>query len=161
MNLLKNYLTNIADLGEKEDYKDLHKIYNLNNKIKYSFNMKRILPIHIVTKKIEIINAIGFSFFIFIFTHPKISKKNSGNTLETLINHELIHFKQQVELLFIFHWLLYGFFYIKNRLTKYKSHDEAYMNNPFEREAFSNEDNLDYLKNRRFWNWIKYLQESK
>jgi hypothetical protein len=32
MNLLKNYLTNIADLGEKEDYKDLHKIYNLYKK---------------------------------------------------------------------------------------------------------------------------------
>ena len=37
------------------------------------------------------------------------------------------------------------------------NHDEAYKNNPFEREAFANDADYDYLKNRRFLAWLKYL----
>ena len=29
-----------------------------------------------------------------------------------------------------------------------------YRQNVFEKEAFENEDNLNYLKTRKFWNWI-------
>lgn len=73
-----------------------------------------------------------------------------------LINHEKIHLKQQQELLiipfyiwYVTEWLLRSVFY----LDTYK----AYQNISFEREAYYNENNLDYLNQRKFFSFIKYL----
>jgi hypothetical protein len=69
--------------------------------------------------------------------------------------HELIHFFQQIELLFVGHWILYVIFYIVER-SKGMKHDLAYRNNPFEREAYANE-NLTYLITRKPYAWLKYM----
>lgn len=73
---------------------------------------------------------------------------------EKTINHESIHIKQQEELLiipfyvlYITEWFIKLFFYGK----------KAYYNISFEREAYANENDYEYLKNRRFWAWLKYL----
>ena len=73
-----------------------------------------------------------------------------------LVRHEKIHFLQQVELLFVFHWLAYGFFYIASRL-KGHGHYVAYRYNPFEMEAYSNEHDVSYLKKRKFFAWASYV----
>lgn len=73
-----------------------------------------------------------------------------------IINHEKIHFRQQVELLFVLQWLLYVLFYFINRI-KGMNHDKAYRNNPFEKEAFANDWDRDYLKKRKFLSWLKYM----
>ena len=93
----------------------------------------------------------GFSFFIFIFYWKGVKDK------QTILNHELIHFWQQVELLFIFHWVLYSCFYFFERL-KGKKHNEAYMNIPFEKEAYAFEKNYDYVAQRKTFAWIKFIR---
>ncbi len=72
------------------------------------------------------------------------------------INHEQIHLRQQLELMVIPFYLIYLTHYLINRI-KYKSHDKAYRNICFEREAYANANNLTYLKNRKFMRWIVYL----
>ncbi len=72
------------------------------------------------------------------------------------LNHERIHLRQQIELLVIPFYIFYGLNYIFNRF-KYKRHDTAYRNICFEREAYQNESNLQYLKERKILNWVKYI----
>ena len=33
---------------------------------------------------------------------------------------------------------------------------KAYMNISFEKEAYKNDSDFNYLKKRRFWAWVKY-----
>ena len=74
-----------------------------------------------------------------------------------LVRHEKIHFLQQLEMLFVFHWLLYLFFYIVSR-TKGHDHYSAYRHNPFEIEAYDNEHNSDYLKVRKRFAWLQCVK---
>lgn len=75
---------------------------------------------------------------------------------EVTIHHEKIHFRQQLELFIVPFYILYILFYIVYRFKGY-NHFNAYMSIPFEREAYRNDTNLDYLKTRSFWAWINYL----
>ena len=72
------------------------------------------------------------------------------------LNHEKVHLKQQLELLIIFFFIWYFFEYFI-RLIKYRNSYKAYSKICFEREAYANEKNLDYLKKRKFWAFWKYL----
>ena len=75
---------------------------------------------------------------------------------KTLINHEKIHLRQQLELLIIFFYLWYvieyyfWYFRLKDSFLAYK-----YIS--FEREAFAMEDDPDYLKRRKLWSFWKYV----
>ncbi len=96
-------------------------------------------------------NYVGLSLWPFI-----ILKNDSLKSDSKLINHEKIHLRQQQELLiipfyvlYILEWLLRSILY----LDSYK----AYQNISFEKEAYYNEDNLDYLKERKALSFIKYL----
>lgn len=66
------------------------------------------------------------------------------------INHEKIHFEQQKEMLCIFFYILYLYFHLKY----------GYRNNPFEQEASRNEFNLRYIKTRKRWSWINYVNKT-
>mgnify|MGYP003127941024 CR=1 FL=1 len=91
------------------------------------------------------INAIAFGPFVW----------SRGVMDEQLKNHETIHYHQQLELLFVGQWLLYVFYWLKG-LIKYKDGEVAYRESPFEREAYANDQNLDYLKNRERFAWRHY-----
>jgi hypothetical protein len=67
--------------------------------------------------------------------------------------HETIHFQQQLELLFVFQWVLYFAFYVV-AFVKCGNGTLAYLNNPFEVEAYDNEKNEDYLLTRKRYNWL-------
>ncbi|WP_445720083.1 hypothetical protein [Flavobacterium sp.] len=92
----------------------------------------------------------GFTFFPFVFLSDKKDKSNV-----ILLNHEKIHFRQQLELLLFFFYLWYGLEFLV-RLIQYKDRRKAYLNISFEREAYANEKDLYYLKQRSFWNFLKY-----
>ena len=82
-------------------------------------------------------------------------KRKEYSNDEVMINHELIHFRQQLEMLIIFFYLLYLINYLVN-LFIYRAHDEAYRNIIFEREAYREQSNFDYLSGRRFLAWLNY-----
>ena len=71
----------------------------------------------------------------------------------TTVNHEKIHWKQQVEMLVLFFYLWYVIEYLIRLLGK----SNAYMNICFEREAYANEDDVEYLNKRKPYSWVKYL----
>lgn len=73
---------------------------------------------------------------------------------ETTLNHEKIHWKQQIEMLilpfyvwYVLEWLI--------KIPKYGP--QAYYNISFEREAYTNQEEKTYLKWRTKWSWIGYL----
>ena len=70
--------------------------------------------------------------------------------------HETIHFQQQLEMLFIPFFLLYGFFWLK-AMIKHRDGKAAYYVNPFEKEAYINETDENYLQNRKRFAWKDYL----
>lgn len=75
-------------------------------------------------------------------------KKNLNNID---INHERIHTAQMKEWLFIGFYLLYITEYLIN-LIKYKNTKIAYKNISFEKEAYTNQSNLQYLTIRKHYN---------
>lgn len=94
----------------------------------------------------------GVTIYPFVFLkHYKLK------TYNVLVNHEYIHLKQQLELLVIPFYMFYGFEFII-RLIQYRHWKTAYRNISFEREAYINEDNLGYIKNRNIWQFLKYLR---
>ena len=98
--------------------------------------------------KLLTLNRKGFvAIAIFPFMVTKIPKSKIH---KTLINHERIHFRQQIELLIIGFYITYGFEFLIG-LVKYKDWDLAYKSISFELEAFQNEKNLDYLKQRKIF----------
>lgn len=75
---------------------------------------------------------------------------------ETVISHERIHFEQQKEMLFLPFFVWYAVEWIV-RLIQYGNTRLAYCNISFEREAKTNETNVDYLENRPTFNFLEYL----
>lgn len=94
---------------------------------------------------------LGITIFPFMFLKYKAL---TGNAV--LINHEKIHLRQQIELLIIPFFVIYTIEFLV-RLILYKKWKLAYRTISFEREAYNNEKDLDYLKSRSFWMFIKYF----
>ena len=103
--------------------------------------------------KTENISIGGIALFPFVIINSKLSDARQL----VLINHERIHIRQQIELLVIPFYIWYLINYLLNRF-KYKTHDEAYRNIIFEREAFEQESNPDYLSKRNMWKFLKYIK---
>ncbi|SNR83001.1 hypothetical protein SAMN04488111_3330 [Lutibacter flavus] len=97
-------------------------------------------------------NYCGLTIYPFIFLKNKTLKKD-----EILMNHEKIHLKQQLELLWIFFFIWYFTEYLV-RVIQYKNHYLAYKNISFEKEAYQSEGNLAYLNNRKSFNFIFYFK---
>jgi hypothetical protein len=96
--------------------------------------------------------VIGLTVFPFVFLKQTNMKLNA-----VLINHERIHLRQQLELLVIPFYLIYLIEFCTN-FIKYKNVAKAYRNISFEKEAYQNEKDLEFLKSRSFWNFIKYYR---
>jgi hypothetical protein len=83
-----------------------------------------------------------------------IFARNGATVSRQVISHESIHTAQMKEMLYVFFYLFYVVEWII-RLPRYKG--KAYENISFEREAYTNMSNDNYLKERRFYAWIRYL----
>lgn len=123
---------------------------------------KSKFPIFIENSKVPVwlskvapieIYAISFGFWVW--------SRYTVNTRQR--NHETIHYHQQLELGFLFQWILYGLFwailfvrYLCKRVPKAGA--RAYRSNPFEKEAYSWDVSPDYLDERvRYKGWLKYV----
>lgn len=109
----------------------------------------------VVFKHLFYKNYVGLSLWPFIILRDASLKKDS-----VLLNHERIHLRQQRELLIVPFYLLYsleGFI----RFLIYWDAYRAYQNISFEREAYDNESNLNYLQERSALGFIKYLWAEK
>lgn len=67
-----------------------------------------------------------------------------------VLNHELIHCAQQLEWLYVPFFILYVAEWLWY-LAKYRDSDKAYRAISFEREAYANERNADYLRTRKHY----------
>jgi len=84
--------------------------------------------------------------------------KEEYRSEKRLINHEKIHLAQQLEMLLLPFYIWYGIEYLF-RLIQYKGLDyTSYINISFEREAYANQSNFNYLKERKPYSWLKYLK---
>lgn len=74
-----------------------------------------------------------------------------------MIRHEKIHTAQMKELLFLPFYILYFFEWLV-RLLQYGRSTKAYYNISFEREAYRNMRNPDYLSCRKRFAFLHYLK---
>ncbi|WP_099372766.1 hypothetical protein [Sphingobacterium sp. 1.A.5] len=103
------------------------------------------------TKFFSLGKAQAITIFPFIFLKYHNDKIN-----KILINHERIHILQAIELLILPFYILYLTEFMV-RLIQYRNFTRAYLNISFEREAYENENNLDYLKTRKLYSFLKYV----
>ena len=73
---------------------------------------------------------------------------------EKTIRHESIHTAQMQEMLYIFFYLWYVVEWVVRLFMK----GNAYRSISFEREAYENEGDLDYLSDRTWFAWIEDLK---
>lgn len=73
-----------------------------------------------------------------------------------LINHERIHLRQQVEMLVVFFYIWYLIEFLL-RWIQTRNRYQAYRNISFEREAYHNEKNMEFLSTRSFFNFLKFI----
>lgn len=97
------------------------------------------------------IRAITLSPFGIYFKSEKTMK-----SLRT-VNHEKIHWQQQLEMLIIPFYLWYFIEWI----IRIFGSANAYRNLSFEREAYGNDGNMNYLETRKRYCWIKYIIKKK
>ena len=102
----------------------------------------------LVIKKLP---AYGMALFPFILLKSADHKKD-----KILLNHEKIHLRQQLEMLVIPFYVCYLANYLINWI-KYKEHYKAYRNIVFEKEAYDNERNLNYLRKGSWFGWMRVL----
>lgn len=96
----------------------------------------------------------AITLYPFVF----VRKKTRHPFTDVDRNHEEIHGRQYKEMLWIGFLLWYVIEYLI-RLVQYHNRNKAYHNISFEREAYANQGNLDYLKTRKHYAWIKYLRK--
>ena len=117
--------------------------------------MKNWKPFYIENSRVPVIlsmfapiNIWAISFGFWVWCRGEMSEKTK--------RHECIHFQQQLELGFALQWVIYAFSYLYY-WVKLKDTQEAYYAIEFEREAYGNESDQDYLKNRKRYAWVKYI----
>jgi len=109
----------------------------------------------------------AFTIFPFIFILPfdeymsnlddiGFGLKHRETYYSRTLNHEKIHIRQQIETLLILFTVLY-FTELALRFLFCFNFKKAYRKVSFEKEAYENSSNLNYLKYRKFWSFIKYL----
>lgn len=106
------------------------------------------------------------TIFDCIFRNPKYKNRPLS---KITYNHESIHLQQQldfvggIEKLYILGGIIFYIWYFIEWLIKLiisgftLGKVKAYQSISFEQEAYQREQNLKYLKNRKRFNWIKYL----
>ena len=74
------------------------------------------------------------------------------------IRHEMIHARQQLEMLILPFYIWYLIEWLIRLVINFKM---AYMSVSFEREAYRNDDNSEYLAGRKPFAWLSYLRQER
>lgn len=99
--------------------------------------------------------ASAVTIFPFIFVKTRKLREDM-----VLINHEQIHIAQALEL-FVFPFYLLYLLEFLIQLVRHRDFHRAYRNISFEREAYCNETDLDYMKYRKVWSFTRYYIQQK
>lgn len=91
------------------------------------------------------INLFGFLF---------VKKGKMDKVSDKVINHESIHSAQMKEML----WLFFYLWYVIEWFIRLFQKGDAYRSISFEREAYDNEKDMEYLKNRKHYAWFKSVK---
>jgi hypothetical protein len=94
-----------------------------------------------ITVRVGLLNDKTAAMALFPFILLNRRKKIT----DVLINHERIHLMQQLEMLVIPFYFIYLFELVV----------KGYRNISFEKEAYANEKNLDYLRQRKWFGWLR------
>lgn len=96
--------------------------------------------------------AMGIALFPVIIVRDLEALRN-----ENLIRHETIHLRQYLETLFIGMFLIGILQNIYARFFLGKNSLDAYYYTSHEQEAHQNDEDVDYLKHRKWFSYYKYL----
>lgn len=105
----------------------------------------------IYNKYLPLKGFVAINFFGVVF-----ARKEYKPLSPLTVNHETIHSAQIRELLYIFFYLFYTIEWLF-RLIQHRNRRKAYRSISFEREAYSHEHETDYLKQRKLFEFLKYL----
>ena len=94
------------------------------------------------------IDISAITLFPFIISRDEMS--------EVTIRHECIHIEQQRELLVVFFYILYIWYWLMGKV-KGMTNDDAYMNIPFEQEAYEKMYDENHLIERERHAWRQYI----
>ena len=94
----------------------------------------------------------ALTVFPFIFLKDASHKHNNA-----LINHEKIHLRQQIEMLWLPFFIWYAVEFII-KLIRYRQWMKAYHAVGFEREAYRYEHDTEYLKRRKPFAFLGYIR---
>lgn len=100
-------------------------------------------------------NFIPFKGFAAINLFGILFVRKGIKVSEEMINHEAIHTAQMKEMLYLVFYMWYIIEYIIRRWNN--TAEEAYKKISFEREAYANENNKNYLAERKMYNWINFI----
>ena len=94
-----------------------------------------------------------------IYLSPDADKREllSKDEYNELVNHENIHWNQQMEMFIIFFYIWYILEWTIKLPVSIFTKKSAYDMLAFEREANAHESDLDYLKTRKRFAWVKYI----
>lgn len=104
-------------------------------------------------------NIIPFKGYAAINLFGILFVRNGVRIDDYLINHELIHTRQMKEMLYIGFYIVYLLFWLSMLFSHKFSLHKAYMAIPFEKEAYANQYDLAYLRNRKPFSWTRYLRK--
>ena len=99
-------------------------------------------------------NIIPFSGFKAMNLFGVLFVRGNARINERTIRHETIHTAQMKELWYVFFYL----WYVAEWLIRLFMKGNAYRNISFEREAYDNENDLNYLKSRKRFDFMKYIK---
>ena len=118
----------------------------------HKFSISYLVGMFVIVNKYVLARRFdGIVFWPFVFVKRRELKNNP-----MFMNHERIHLRQQLELL-VLPFIIWYFLEYLIRLLQYRSSYKDYNMISFEREAYKNENDLGYLRRRRFWGFWKYL----
>ena len=99
----------------------------------------------------------AFTIFPFVF----IRKDRWAYYTLTTERHEMTHALQQLEMLWLFFFILYGLEWVlKLPFCKFNT-TRAYYSISFEQEAYDHQEELYYNEMRKHYSWMKYLFKIK
>ena len=100
-------------------------------------------------------SAKAAAFFPFVFVRAE------KYATPMFLNHENIHFRQQLETLFIGALLLQIVEDVYSRLFLRLKAPEYYLYRAMEQEAYRNQHDFSYLQNRRLFSLFKYFKDKR
>lgn len=92
--------------------------------------------------------AINLFGVLFVRGEVKIGSKT--------ITHESIHTAQMKEMLYIPFYIWYVIEWLIRLACCFNPH-QAYRNISFEKEAYQHDNDIEYLKDRKHFNWLKLI----